>query len=286
VILHSVWSSHVAVNLEESLELKAFLWTLGLVINEELRVLVCSSCKRAIGSGRTSIVSHLNKYHTKKGVTMHKLRPGLPEQLDRRLRGYRFANPDKVREQTPLRAYVPDIRVHKGFWCNHEGEHGRCHVTHRQLSSMKQHLKKHKSREVSAEPCDCQTLFVGSLIRFFPVSDYGFRGSTLAYKLLMQDQASKAKNPPKKPVEPFRDGELPSLVQQAQWHSWVSNFREDSADVVGLIEYPKSSQVGLDDTESLLRKLPRISDLWMDRCARFKLGASGSMLRYLKGVPL
>jgi hypothetical protein len=217
---------------------------------------------------------------------MHKLKPGLCETLEKHLRGYPFAKPNKVREQTPLRSYIPEIRVYQGFWCNHEGDNGRCHVTHRRLSSILQHLKKHKSSKASAEECDCQTLFSCSLRRFFPVSDYRLRGSTLAYKHLMEDQASKAKNPPKECVEPFRDGALPSLVKQAQWHSWVSKFRKNAADVVDLIEYPKSSRAGQDDTELLLTKLPRISNLWMDRIACFWVGASGTMQRYLKGVPL
>jgi hypothetical protein len=102
----------------------------------------------------------------------------------------------------------------------------------------------------------------------------------------MADQASKAKNPPKKPIEPLRDGELPSLVQHAQWHSWVSNFREDPADVVGLVKFPEGSQADLDETERLLTRLPRILNLWMDTCAGYRLGASGTMLRYLKGLPL
>lgn len=285
--LYNARSLNAAADLEVPREVKAFLWTLGLVINKELRILVCASCRRGIGHKPTSIIYHLDTYHTDKGQTMHKLKPGLPEMLGKSLRGIHFADPEDVRQQEPLRTSIPGIRVYRGYWCPHGGESGRCHVTHRELSSMKQHMKKHgPGKELCPSPCDCQTLFVGSLRRFFPVSDSRPQDSTLAYRQLMEDQASKAKNPAPKHVEPFRDGELPSLVQHAQWHTWVSEFRKEPADITNLIEHPKSSVAGLDDTEEQLTKLGRISNLWMDRTYCFRNGASGTMLRYLNGLPL
>lgn len=278
-----------AADSEVSPPLKAFLWSLGLVINQEIHVLICFTCKEGVNPTIKSIVNHLNDHHAGKGKTMHTLRPGLVQELEINLRGYHFALPSKVRVQDAMRTCIPWLRVHRGLWCTHTENGLRCDSTLLEKSSMKQHIKSHERKPVRpAEACYCQTIFIGNLMRYFPVSESELRDTTLVHRLLVkaEKEASRARESVPKHIEPYREGELPSLVRQAKWHFWVKEHRGDPVEVTGLIEFPGGEGAGISDTEQLLLKLPRVSEEWINRACCFWNGATGTMYRYLKGMPV
>lgn len=273
---------------EPSPTLAKFLWDLGLIINPELRILICHLCERGINPSPKPVMDHLNNYHTEKGHTMRKERPNLTKELNNRLKAYPFAKSDKVRSQPPNRTPIPFIAVNRGFWCPYKGENGeRCKVTHLERSSISQHMRKDHGSQRGADPtpCDCQTIFIGAERQFFPTISPQPRGSISEYKLFMDEQTSTAGTPSSKSVEPLREGELPSLVREAQWHTFVGKFRGSPKDVVGVIGRPASPS-GLGDVEDILSRLPSVSSAWMTRVHRYWRETCDKMRRVLDGYPM
>ena len=200
---------------------------------------------------------------------MEKLSPGIHEDLEANLRGYAFADKKRVRIQPLMRSRIPLIKVHWGFWCPYQSTDGtRCCVVNQAKRSIKQHMKVHGKKldkeKLPPKECDCQTIFVGASRKHFPVAEDEARESGLVYRLFLEQKMSKAKEPAPKPVERFREGELPSLVQTAKWHNWVEDYQGNPKDIIDLIECPGIPKADQDPIEQLLMRLPSISEEWMD----------------------
>ena len=181
--------------------------------------------------------------------------------------------------------------VLKGFYCPVLLDDGTsCSFTVSQESSLKEHLKGHpkshsrpKNNELKSYVCDCQTVFISTQRLYFRVKTGLGPDPLNPYSVFLRHEAKNVPGDFSKSVETFKNEELPSLLQDTQWHLFVEGYRTDPQDIVGLIRYLTGSVDGQEPLEKILANLPGVSDAWMLKASRYWEQSSDHARRVLDG---
>ena len=230
-------------------EVLALLRSWSLVINMELRVVVCTGCGQGVEGSPKGIVNHLQKRHAIKRHPIRGEHPTLQSDLARLLQRFHFSVPNSINEQPADRAPVAGIKVHQGWYCPVRlPDQTECRRAYPARSSLEDHLKKEhgssdnrpKPSQLHRYPCDCQTIFLGSARRYFKVKT-GLKDGpgNLAdpYSAFIKNGADKIPDSSKL-LEEIRAEELPSLLRATQWHEFLGDHRADPEDIIHLIHHP------------------------------------------------
>jgi hypothetical protein len=280
-------------------EAAALLWTLGLSVDKEVRVLVCRTCLQGVYPYSSTIVNHAQN-HAPKGHRILSKRPTLFSELKKVLEEFQLAKAASVRFQPPNRAPIPGIEVHTGYYCSVLLEDGtKCLRAYRKTGSLYQHLKdthrtaadRPRKADLSDYDCKCQTIFSGNLKRYFKVITglSGLEQAVNPYSVFVQSASDEIPSS-SKVLEQLKTRELPSLLRITKWHLFVDGYREDPKDIVHLIRHPASSASTPREqdceVERVLAKLPDIADAWMAKIAVYHQLSTHTMLRILHGMPM
>lgn len=270
------------------------LWTFGLEVNHELKILVCCTCRYAIPAIQKRILAHIQKHHMIKGKTVERSHPGFGAELLRILGRYPFQDLESVLQQPPDRSPIHGIQVHKGYYCPVKPKGGtECRTAFPEHSTMMHHFSTvHKgvrtppSQEVYHYPCNCQTITTEKkhYFRVLTVAVAPPGGHPTVYARFIQEESAKIPGKSTKSLEPLRREELPSLLRGTEWHEYVADYRNDPEDVVNLIAYPNSADRS--NEGRILSRLASISEWWMQEVHRHQVNSTPNMRKYLNGFPM
>ena len=281
-------------------EAAALLWTLGLSVDKKVRVLVCRTCWQGVCPHPSTIINHVQG-HAPRGHRILSKRPTLFSELRKILEELQLAEAARVRFQPPDRAPIPGIEVHTGYYCPVVLEDGtKCRRAYRKTDSLYQHLKdthrtaavRPKKADLSHYDCNCQTIFLGNLIRYFKVITglSGLEQAVNPYSVFVQSASDEIPSSSTVLEGELKTRELPSLLRITKWHLFVNGYREDPKDIVHLISHPASSASTPREqdceVEQVLAKLPDIADAWMAKIAVYHQLSTHTMLRILHGMPM